>query len=81
MTGLAYVLRRLARDRSALLGLILVLLVVLAAILAPVISTHPEAVWVGSGQSPEAAGRVAARHRPHGCRHLQPGDLWGHIRF
>ena len=45
MTGLAYVLRRLARDRSALLGLILVLLVVLAAILAPVISTHPEAVW------------------------------------
>ena len=29
MTGLAYVLRRLARDRSALLGLILVLLVVL----------------------------------------------------
>jgi peptide/nickel transport system permease protein len=33
------VLRRLARDRSALLGLILVLLVVLA-ILAPVISTH-----------------------------------------
>jgi len=45
MTGLAYVLRRLARDRSALLGLILVLLVVLAAILAPVISTHPDAVW------------------------------------
>ena len=45
MTGLAYVLRRLAHDRSALLGLILVLLVVLAAILAPVISTHPEAVW------------------------------------
>ena len=45
MTGLVYVLRRLARDRSALLGLILVLLVVLAAILAPVISTHPEAVW------------------------------------
>jgi peptide/nickel transport system permease protein len=45
MTGLAYVQRRLAHDRSALLGLILVLLVVLAAILAPVISTHPEAVW------------------------------------
>jgi peptide/nickel transport system permease protein len=39
------VARRLARDRSALLGLILVLLVVLAAILAPLISTHPEAVW------------------------------------
>ena len=45
MTGLVYVLRRLARDRSALLGLILVLLVVSAAVLAPVISTHPEAVW------------------------------------
>ena len=38
-------LRQLARDRSALLGLILVLLVVVAAILAPLISTHPEAVW------------------------------------
>ena len=45
MTGLVYVLRRLARDRSALLGLALVVLVVLVAILAPVISTHPEAVW------------------------------------
>jgi peptide/nickel transport system permease protein len=45
VTGIAYTLRRLARDRSALLGLILVLLVVLAAILAPVISTHPDAVW------------------------------------
>ena len=45
MTGLVYVLRQLARDRSALLGLILVLLVVSAAVLAPVISTHPEAVW------------------------------------
>jgi peptide/nickel transport system permease protein len=45
MTGLVYMLRRLARDRSALLGFLLVLLVVLAALLAPVISTHPEAVW------------------------------------
>jgi peptide/nickel transport system permease protein len=45
MTGFTHVLRQLARDRSALFGLILVLLVVLAAILAPVISTHPEAVW------------------------------------
>lgn len=39
------VLAKLIRDRSALLGLILVGVVVLAAILAPVISTHPEAVW------------------------------------
>ena len=45
MSGLLYVLRRLARDRSALLGLVLVLVVVLAAIFAPLVSTHPEAVW------------------------------------
>ena len=38
-------LRRLLRDRSAALGLILVVLVVLAALLAPWLSTHPEAVW------------------------------------
>jgi peptide/nickel transport system permease protein len=43
--GFAHVMRQLARDRSALLGLILVLLVVVAAILAPLIATHPEAVW------------------------------------
>src|SRR5215470_6147679 len=45
MRGLTFLARQLARDRSALLGLILVLIVVLAAILAPLISTHPEAVW------------------------------------
>jgi peptide/nickel transport system permease protein len=45
MIGFAHVMRQLARDRSALLGLILVLLVVAAAILAPLIATHPEAVW------------------------------------
>jgi peptide/nickel transport system permease protein len=45
MTGFTFVARQLARDRSALLGLVLVLVVVLAAILAPLISTHPEAVW------------------------------------
>ena len=45
MSGFAHALRQLARDRSALLGLVMVLIVVLAAILAPVISTHPEAVW------------------------------------
>jgi peptide/nickel transport system permease protein len=39
------VLGKLSRDRSALLGLVLVGIVVLAAILAPWISTHPEAVW------------------------------------
>jgi peptide/nickel transport system permease protein len=45
MMGFTHVMRQLVRDRSALLGLILVLVVVLAAILAPLISTHPEAVW------------------------------------
>ena len=45
MTGFMTVLGRLARDRSALLGLVLVLIVVLAALLAPIISTHPESVW------------------------------------
>jgi peptide/nickel transport system permease protein len=45
MSGFLQVLRLLARDRSALLGLVLVLAVVLAAVLAPWLSTHPEAVW------------------------------------
>ena len=45
MSGLGRAMQQLARDRSALLGLMLVATVVLAAILAPVISTHPEAVW------------------------------------
>lgn len=35
------ILRKLAEDRSALLGLILIVLLVLAAILAPLLSTHP----------------------------------------
>jgi peptide/nickel transport system permease protein len=45
MSGILQVLKLLARDRSALLGFVLVLLVVLAAVLAPWLSTHPEAVW------------------------------------
>jgi peptide/nickel transport system permease protein len=45
MSGLKQVARQIARDRSALLGLILVLIIVVAAILAPLLSTHPEAVW------------------------------------
>jgi len=42
---LRQVLTKLVRDRSALLGLVLVAIVVLAALLAPVLATHPEAVW------------------------------------
>jgi len=45
MKGVASALRKIVQDRSALLGLILVGIVVLAAIFAPLISTHPEAVW------------------------------------
>ena len=45
MRGFRQVLTKLVRDRSALLGLILVAIVVLAAVLAPVLATHPEAVW------------------------------------
>lgn len=45
MRGFRNVLAKLVADRSALLGLILVALVILAAVLAPVLATHPEAVW------------------------------------
>jgi peptide/nickel transport system permease protein len=45
MRGWRQVARKIARDPSALLGLTLVGLVILAAIFAPIISTHPEAVW------------------------------------
>ena len=45
MSGMTYGLRKIAQDRSALLGLILVGTVVLAAIFAPLIAPHPEAVW------------------------------------
>ena len=45
MRSLAYVLGRLTRDRSALVGLILIVALVLAAILAPVLATHPDDVF------------------------------------
>lgn len=45
MNGALHVLRLLTRDRSAFLGLLLVLIVIVAALLAPWLSTHPEAVW------------------------------------
>jgi peptide/nickel transport system permease protein len=40
-----FVLRRLARDRSALFGLVLIALLVVAALLAPILATHPEDVF------------------------------------
>jgi peptide/nickel transport system permease protein len=40
-----FVVTRLARDRSALIGLVLIALLVLAAVLAPVLATHPDDVF------------------------------------
>jgi peptide/nickel transport system permease protein len=40
-----FVLARLARDRSALLGLVLILGLVVAAVFAPWLATHPEDVY------------------------------------
>lgn len=45
MSGAGFVLARLARDRSALLGLILIAALVAGALLAPVLATHPEDVY------------------------------------
>ena len=45
MSAALFVLARLCRDRSALLGLVLVLALVAAAVLAPVLATHPEDVY------------------------------------
>jgi len=42
VTGLAFVLARIARDRSALVGLVLIGGLVAAALLAPVLATHPD---------------------------------------
>lgn len=38
-------LRKLARDRSALLGLVIIVVLIVAAIFAPVLATHPDAAW------------------------------------
>jgi peptide/nickel transport system permease protein len=45
MTSAWFVLTRLTRDRSALLGLVLIALLVLSAVLAPVLATHPDDVF------------------------------------
>jgi peptide/nickel transport system permease protein len=39
------ILRKLLRDPSAAIGLLIILLLVVIAVLAPILSTHPEAVW------------------------------------
>ncbi|MGH7365874.1 MAG: ABC transporter permease [Candidatus Rokuibacteriota bacterium] len=45
MTTAWFVVTRLARDRSALIGLVLIALLVLSAALAPVLATHPDDVF------------------------------------
>jgi peptide/nickel transport system permease protein len=45
LNALWFVLTRLARDRSALIGLVLIALLVVCAVLAPVLSTHPDDVF------------------------------------
>ena len=45
MSGLWFALTRLARDRSALVGLVLILALVVAALAAPLLATHPEDVF------------------------------------
>jgi peptide/nickel transport system permease protein len=45
MRGALDILRKLMRDPAAAAGLIIILLVIAIAILAPLLSTHPEAVW------------------------------------
>ena len=45
MSGAWFVVMRLARDRSALLGLVLIAALVVAALLAPVLATHPDDVY------------------------------------
>jgi peptide/nickel transport system permease protein len=58
MHGFIDILRKLARDRSALLGLIIIVSLIVAAIFAPVLATHPDAAWemnpVNRLQAPDA---------------------------
>lgn len=45
MTGFWFLITRLTRDRSALVGLILILVLVIAAVGAPLLATHPDDVF------------------------------------
>jgi peptide/nickel transport system permease protein len=58
MRGFIEILRKLARDRSALLGLIIIVSLIVAAIFAPVLATHSDAAWemnpVNRLQAPDA---------------------------
>ena len=68
MRGALFVLVRLARDRSALVGLVLILVLGLAALLAPVLATHPGDVF---------EIHPAKRLQPPGAQHLFSTDRMG----
>ena len=68
MSGAWFVLTRLCRDRSALIGLILILALVACALLAPVLATHPEDVF---------ELHPAKRLRAPGAEHLMGTDRMG----
>jgi peptide/nickel transport system permease protein len=63
-----FVLSRLARDRSALVGLLLILALVVCALLAPVLATHPEDIF---------DLHPAKRLRPPGADHWLGTDRMG----
>ena len=68
MSGALFVLARLARDRSALLGLVLILGLVLSALLAPWLATHPDDVF---------ELHPAERLRPPSAAHCSAPIAWG----
>ena len=68
MSATLFVLSRIARDRSALIGLILIAALVVCALLAPVLATHPEDVF---------ELHPAKRLRPPGADHLLGTDRMG----
>jgi peptide/nickel transport system permease protein len=68
VSGTLFVLARLMRDRSAFLGLVLILGLVLSALLAPWLATHPDDVF---------ELHPAQRLRPPSAEHLLGTDRMG----
>jgi peptide/nickel transport system permease protein len=68
VNSVLFVLSRIARDRSALIGLVLIVALVVCAFLAPVLATHPEDVF---------ELHPAKRLRPPGADHLLGTDRMG----
>src|SRR2546426_11814433 len=68
MSGALFVLARLGRDRSALLGLVLILALAASALLAPLLATHPDDVL---------ELHPAKRLRPPGWEHWLGTDRMG----